>query len=486
MELNEQAQHLTDTPWIKLFAGIVPLIGQVFTWNVWMTERSRWTRAAWNRLHSLGPLYVWVYWLPHRIIQGLFFLLIVYAIVVAITGAWELTAPPPPSWLAQVTGPYPWFVVGFLITVALAISNAVPRVLLFVMGRICDFRFRPGWVNADWHVRSGKDAIPITVDADACARVADQILTGITQGGIRGDEDKARKPTGLDEVALANALFFGTFIEHNLYQLKKSEGIRLSEFYAHLFEAQRIRGVFSPEALRRSVRLEKGLYEALRQTASGFPMFPDSAELAQRVQRLARELYDYDRDMNVHSLAIGGFWYKYQSVARANRRLRRFSGFRESSSIRGLFLKLALDMGVWRTDPGPFVYGFSKNVTRTLLLTDCLATRLEDETIAIDDNLRDLSAWAMKAIVEQVYRLMLFQADAGTVQRYCQETFNCSPSQVVFWSVAREVDYLIWHYSRIGDPRPLVGELPGSWKVVGNTFKRAKAPTAAVEMVREG
>jgi hypothetical protein len=498
-----------DLVW-KFFGCLVSLTGPVFQFWKSIKERFDWNRKAREAVGSLGASYGLIYGIPLAIITITYFGIVFLSLLGLAGGTIKVLSDPNvakdlassdapriqamPSAQRGETALTPfgrasqcvfnhslYLVLLFATLAALVHFDIVHRIAILLVRPLGYFfpglTYRPGWINAHWHVAKGDDAVPVYPNGDACDGIADAILNVVEKLDSSVRIDYAKSPSGLSEEEKANVLLFGNVVESSIHDFVGSYPVGFSALYDAIVRvAQHEARPFGAKYLRQMG--PKDLYTYLqdmtaKEAVSGSgQIFPVNVSIQARVAQV-KDLLTKKYGGSAWRLAHGLFGR--ESGWLVLRRLRGFDGFNKpkQEAMRLQFLKLATSWEVWPAmKPGSFVYPFSTKVASLLLSTGCLRTRPDVDTIHHDTAFEKLCARTMSEVVcasERILNALNDQRRAAVVTGL----LGPNGGSLTSWRLLREIDTLIWSQSRRDDRGYLKDLIIADWTRQDNYFRKS-------------
>lgn len=491
----------------KLLSGLISLNGSLVQSGTTIKNRSRWSKQAKLQVGDLGWTYKLVITTPNLINRVLLGLILLASLIALAAGALLLKGLRPPYWMKSV------FDNSILISVIYASIfliplhfNFVSHFLLWILTKIPkNFRFNPGWINADWQLNYYKEFFAMNTNNEQCERLANAIFRTIkTQSKIQLPQ-QAPEPEGLTKDEVANYLLFGCAIERRIHQLYPGDRTKLTESWQYLCWASMIpERPFNPENLKSLKSSDREFYQFLRELGSqdrstytqSEGVLPNSQLISNTVENLLACLVKESQG-RAKSLATGHLFHRRGSPSLLLRRLKRIKGFHlhEDESIRRLFLKLGVRMGVWPfIDLGPFLYPYNSGIAILLLNSNCLSTSADTDSIEVDDNFRALANYGEHCVVECCYQMIKHSSSDAETQDFCKVVFKCAPDKIDKWRLSDYIDLWLFgharHYctkrdkdstgSSLGCPLASVTGVPcfcdaakSLWHIEGRSLKRS-------------
>jgi hypothetical protein len=467
--------HMETADIFRFLGSIVPLITSILQFFTELRKRDKWTREAQAELGKLG----WTYWFidvfPNIIFKLLLGVIILASLTSIIEGAYKVSTQGSLSklsdfffrnslWIAAI-----WFIIAVVIY-----FNIVPWLLLKLAAVFPGMSYKPGWINAKWHIESAEDAKPVNVSEQGYKAVANNLVKALDKAEIFSG-DRAMRPEGVTDEEIANLFLFGCIIEGTIYDLNFT--LNWNNFYDALGRAAlTTERPFSPESIKKFSSENRSFYRRLIDLCQPYEL-PDEPSIAATVKD-ALERLSNEHDGSARSFAFS-YWRKsspsIKTALRRAKKIPRLDGT-EHESMRTQFLKLAVGNGVWEgIDPGPFVFPFSSRIAEMFFNRRCLITSSHVKAVALVKDTERLVAYTEKLIVDEVQQLLNNLSDVE-ISKTCQSLFNCKPDEIPIWKLSYEVDYLLWYLAR----HPVISEevliqrgaADTSWKLEGNSIVR--------------
>ncbi|HEY0003836.1 MAG TPA: hypothetical protein VGB17_03415 [Pyrinomonadaceae bacterium] len=459
----------------RFLGSVIPLITSILQFFTELRKRAKWTRETQAELSKFG----WTYWVidvfPNIILKLLLGVIILASLTSIVEGAYKVSNQASLSklsdflfrnslWIAAI-----WFIIAVIIY-----FNIVPMLLLRLTALYPGMSYKPGWINAKWHIESDESAKPINVSEQGYKAVANDMVKALEKAETFSG-DRAIRPEGITDEETANLFLFGCIIEGKIYDLNFR--LNWNSFYDALGQAAlTAERPFSPEGIKKFSSEKTSLYRRLIDLCKPYEL-PDEPSIDSTVKDAVDYLSDA-HDGSARNIAFS-YWHKnspwIKTAVRRAKKIPRLDGL-EHESMRTQFLKLAVGSGVWEgIDPGPFVFPFSNRIAEMFFNKRCLITLSNVKSIPLVKEVKHLVAYTEKLIVDEVQNTLNNLPDAK-ISEACQSLFNCKPGEVPMWKLSYEVDYLLWYLA--GHPEIseeiLVqrGVADTSWKLEGNSIAR--------------
>jgi hypothetical protein len=467
--------HMSIDDIFKFLGSIVPLITSVLQFFTELQKRDKWTRETQAELGELG----WTYWFID-VLPNIFFRLLLGVIILAsltslVEGTYQISNQGSLSKVSDFLFRNSLWIAAIWIIISVVIYfNIVPRFLSTLIGVYPGMNYKPGWINAKWHIKAAEDAKPVNVYEQEYKAVANNLVKALG----RAEEfagDRALRPKGITDEEAANIVLFGCVIEGTLHDL--SFPLNWNDFYNALGQAACTEGhPFSPESIKKFSNENTSFYRRLIDLCQPDYQLPDEPSIASTVKS-ALDYLTNAHDGSARSLAFS-YWHKntpsIKIALKRAKKIPRLDGV-EHESMRTQFLKLAVGYGVWNgIDPGLFVFPFSSRIAAMFFNIRCLITRSDVKSVALVKDVQHLVAYTEKLIVDEVQQILHNVSDDKIIAD-CYSLFECKPDEVPIWKLSYEVDYLLWHLAGHPDISAEVlkmGAADTSWRLEGKSLVR--------------
>jgi hypothetical protein len=458
---------------VRTFAGLVPLIGEMFKIRTSLRQAVLWWVSAENKVGSLGPVYKRIWKTPVRALYGILIALLCLFGIVAVIGiaAYSVAGPaddPAKTFeglrAGTIWGPLltlhtkaTWFIGAYLVVAFLTWFNAISwlnmKIARAQARRSPELLFQPGFATAVWQLKSDLDAAAVNINQTSCAQVSGAIAEAIAAGDNSWRNDRASMPAIAAQLSIherATLLLVGNTIEGGLHLANKKlpSWRRLYDLLAEIAAGQD--RPFDPSSLR-APGAAGALYGKLRAAAVAEPQyFPDLPAVTKDVSDCVQKLID-ERSGSAANLAGGPT--SNPDLDLAKKRLEDYPqmGTATPKYMAPQFLRLAVRWHVWRfVKSAPLVYATPDK----LLVGDPLLAYLFDtgcirvsknKDITVDENLKRV---AVKAIHEISLHFagMLNHVNAQPLMVALREEISPG-APAIEWSVYDWVDTYLWHRS---------------------------------------
>jgi hypothetical protein len=456
----------------RFLGSIVPLITSILQFFTELRKRDKWTREAQDELRSLG----WEYWFidvfPNTIFKFLLGVIILASLASIAEGAYKVSTQGSLSKLSDFLFRNSLWIAVIWFTIAVIIYfNIFPRLLLKLAAVCPGMNYKPGWINAKWHINSAEDAKPVNVSEQGYKAVANNLVKALGRAEEFGG-DRALRPEGVTDEETANIFLFGCIIEGKIYDLHSN--LNWNNFYDALGRAALTAGrPFSPESIKKFSSENLPFYRRLMDLCKPYEL-PDEPSIAVTVKE-ALDCLSNDHYGSARSFAFSYSRDNTPSIKEAiknAKKIPRLNGA-EYESMRTQFLKLAVGHGVWKgIHPEQFVFPFSSRIAEMFFNGRCLITLSHVKSIALGKDTEHLVAYTEKLIVDEVQRFLNNLSDDELTEA-CHSLFECSPKEVPIWKLSYEVDYLLWHLAwHPKKSEEALGIVDTSWQLEGQLIVR--------------
>ncbi len=371
-----------------------------------------------------------------------------------------------------------WLSLGYFILALLVYFRVLPRALR-LLARGCawirpEMKHDPGLINSDWELRNADDAHFVNVASTGCEVTASFLLQIPRDKWGTDFAGSCCSNPSWTVGSRANALLIGCCIEgivHGLPEGNPCKTIPFSILYKALedageriWQSQNILNQNASANILNSLRVANGDLACLADE-------PAVVGVVKATTQRLRDKFQGDGSKLARAKLSGRV-----SLRLARKRLRKFPKMAEADSnpMDAQFLKLAYSANVWNFDDGRFIFPFSRGVALLMMNSGCLITTQDVDTIAIDNSMRWLTAFAEQKIVDFVTTLL--KNDPHLI------TKSGLPNTQDIWEINRMIDYRLWWLSRQPNGWKLylaaldevaTEEDGAAWKLSGNTFVRS-------------
>jgi hypothetical protein len=434
---------------LRLLFPLAALVGSLAQVLTQVRARFTWKRQAYAEVGDLGGWYRAIIVVPLYVVSVSLVGIFLASLLAVGVGACLATGFAVPAPLTRLFTLSPLLLVAYAVLGALVFLDAIPEAILAISKVFNAIRFKVGWVNAKWQLRHHRPFFAMNLDSERTERLAHQIFADVRAKQPATLPYQAPSPEGLDRDALANYLLTGCAIESRLKQLPHQTRPRLDTTWAALAKvACEPSQPFSPNSIVRLAATARGVYASLRGNVPGAEL-PESALIEDSVNLICRQLATRFNGQGSR-LAGGRLLWKNGAADLLLRRLARFDRYRESESIRRLFLKLSVRMGVWpQMTPGPFLYPLNLGIASLLLNSRALVAPAETKVIERSEEFSAIVAEGEDHVVAVIQRMLLTTADEPTTRTLTDRVFGTAPRDTNRWALSDYID--LWMFGHTKD-----------------------------------